>query len=144
MTMTRAASGTPPSEASSSCAAATDAARCSMYRSLIATGAEAGKAPGRPSPAPAASSRGRPPTTRAVRKRLDFTRPVEPKVLLDCIRIATQAPSGGNAQRWRWIVVTDPERKAIVAHYYALAFYDYIAPKLDMIEPGDHASVRMT
>jgi len=83
-------------------------------------------------------------TTRAVRKRLDFTRPVEPKVLLDCIRIATQAPSGGNAQRWRWIVVTDPERKAIVAHYYALAFYDYIAPKLDMIEPGDHASVRMT
>jgi hypothetical protein len=56
-------------------------------------------------------------TTRAVRKRLDFTRPVEPKVLLDCIQIATQAPSGANAQRWRWIVVTDPERKAIVAHY---------------------------
>ena len=83
-------------------------------------------------------------TTRAVRKRLDLTRAVEPKVLLDCIQIASQAPSGSNAQRWRWIVVTDPEKKKTVAHYYALSFKDYIAPKLDLIEPGDHASVRMT
>ena len=36
-------------------------------------------------------------TTRAVRKRLDLTRAVEPKVLLDCIQIASQAPSGANA-----------------------------------------------
>jgi nitroreductase len=83
-------------------------------------------------------------TTRAVRKRLDLTRAVEPKVLLDCIQIASQAPSGSNAQRWRWIVVTDPEKKKTVAHYYALSFKDYIAPKLDLIAPGDHASLRMT
>ena len=83
-------------------------------------------------------------TTRAVRKRLDFNRVVEPEVLLTCIRIATQAPSGSNAQRWRWMVVTDPEKKKAVGHYYELSFEDYIAPKLGLIEPGDHASVRMT
>ena len=47
-------------------------------------------------------------TTRAVRKRLDLGRPVEPEILLACIQIATQAPSGGNAQRWRWMIVNDP------------------------------------
>ena len=35
-------------------------------------------------------------TTRAVRKRLDLTRPVPHELILDCIRIATQAPAGGN------------------------------------------------
>jgi nitroreductase len=83
-------------------------------------------------------------TTRAVRKRLDFSRDVEPEVLLTCIRIATQAPSGSNAQRWRWMVVTDPDKKKAVGHYYELSFKDYIAPKLELIQPGDHASVRMT
>ena len=58
-------------------------------------------------------------TTRAVRKRLDLTRPVEPSVILDCLRIATQAPSGGNTQRWRWMIVTDPDKKRPIADYYA-------------------------
>ena len=35
-------------------------------------------------------------TTRAVRRRLDFERPVEREVLLDCIRLSQQAPTGGN------------------------------------------------
>ena len=83
-------------------------------------------------------------TTRAVRKRLDLDRAVAPDVILECIQVATQAPSGANAQRWRWIAVTDPAKKAAVARYYALSFADYIAPKLDMIAPGDRASVRMT
>jgi nitroreductase len=83
-------------------------------------------------------------TTRAVRKRLDLTRPVEPSVILDCLRIATQAPSGGNAQRWRWLMVTDPEKKRAIADYYAKSFAAYIAPKKALIAPGDHASVRMT
>ena len=83
-------------------------------------------------------------TTRAVRKRLDLTRPVERAVILECITIATQAPSGANAQRWRWMVVTDPDKKKTVADYYAASFADYIAPKRELIAPGDHASVRMT
>jgi nitroreductase len=83
-------------------------------------------------------------TTRAVRKRLDLARPVEPSVLLDCLRLATQAPSGGNAQRWRWVLVTDPAKKAAIASLYDEGFRAYLAPRLERIQPGDHASVRMT
>lgn len=57
-------------------------------------------------------------TTRAVRKRLDFERPVPRAVVLDCLRIAIQAPTGGNTQRWRWIVVDDPARRAALAELY--------------------------
>ena len=34
-------------------------------------------------------------TTRAVRKRLDLTRPVEAEIIQQCIDIAIQAPNGG-------------------------------------------------
>jgi nitroreductase len=83
-------------------------------------------------------------TTRAVRKRLDLTRPVEQSVIVDCLRLAAQAPSGANAQRWRWMVVTDPDKKHAIARYYSDSFASYIAPKLEMLQPDDHASVRMT
>ena len=58
-------------------------------------------------------------TTRAVRKRLDLTRPVEREVVLDCLRLATQAPSGGNRQRWRWIDRARPSQEEGVAERYA-------------------------
>jgi nitroreductase len=83
-------------------------------------------------------------TTRAVRKRLDLNRPVEPSVVLDCLRIATQAPSGGNSQRWRWLIVTDPDKKRRIADHYAKSFAAYIEPKKALLGPDDHASVRMT
>lgn len=57
-------------------------------------------------------------TTRAVRKRLDLDRPVEPEVITDCLRLAVQAPTGSNTQGWRWIVVTDPAKRATLADYY--------------------------
>jgi nitroreductase len=57
-------------------------------------------------------------TTRAVRKRLDLTRPVPREVLLECLRLAIQAPTGSNAQRWRWIVVTDPGTRAAIGELY--------------------------
>jgi nitroreductase len=57
-------------------------------------------------------------TTRAVRKRLDFTRPVPREVVLDCLRIATQAPSGGNTQGWRWVVIDDAATRADIAAIY--------------------------
>ena len=47
-------------------------------------------------------------TTRAVRKRLDFDRPVPREVIEECLAIALQAPNGGNMNNWRWIVVDDP------------------------------------
>lgn len=46
-------------------------------------------------------------TTRAVRRKLDLDRPVEPEVLADCLNLALQAPTPGNAQAWRWLVVRD-------------------------------------
>ena len=57
-------------------------------------------------------------TTRAVRKRLDLSRPVPREVVLDCIRLANQAPTGTNLQTWRWIVVTDPDVRAALGTLY--------------------------
>ena len=37
---------------------------------------------------------------------------VDLAVIEECLRIALQAPVAHNDQRWHWIVVTDPERRA--------------------------------
>jgi nitroreductase len=47
-------------------------------------------------------------TTRTVRRRLDLDRPVDLQLVRDCLELALQAPTGGDFQGWRWIVVTDP------------------------------------
>jgi nitroreductase len=57
-------------------------------------------------------------TTRSVRKRLDLNRPVEPAVVFDCLRLACQAPTASNTQTWRWVVVTDPGKRAGLAELY--------------------------
>jgi nitroreductase len=54
-------------------------------------------------------------TTRAVRKRLDLTRPVEREVLEECFRLAQQAPTASYAQNWHFVVVTDPDLRAGLA-----------------------------
>src|SRR5690348_3172470 len=57
-------------------------------------------------------------TTRSVRKRLDFSRSVEPEVIQECLELAVQAPTGANSQGWHFVVVTDQEqRKALGAIY---------------------------
>jgi nitroreductase len=66
-------------------------------------------------------------TTRAVRRRLDFDRPVEREVLLDCVRLAQQAPTGGNAQGWSWVIVTDADKRAGLADIYRDASTEYFA-----------------
>lgn len=57
-------------------------------------------------------------TTRSVRKRLDFSRPVEPEVIQRCIDIATQAPTGSNLQGWHFMVVTDQDKRDAIAGLY--------------------------
>ena len=57
-------------------------------------------------------------TTRAVRKRLDLERPVSRDVIRACLELALQAPSGGNRQGWRWIVVTAPDKRKALADIY--------------------------
>ncbi len=60
-------------------------------------------------------------TTRAVRKRLDLTRPVEPEILRECFELAVQAPTPGGSQGWHFIVVTDQAQRAALAEIYRRA-----------------------
>jgi nitroreductase len=64
-------------------------------------------------------------TTRAVRKRLDLSRPVERKVIEECIEIALQAPSGSNSQRWHFVVVTDAKLKEEIGKLYRKGAEEY-------------------
>jgi nitroreductase len=64
-------------------------------------------------------------TTRSVRKRLDFSRPVERSVIEDCLRIAQQAPSASNRQHWHFMVVTDAARRLALAELYRKVFAGY-------------------
>lgn len=68
-------------------------------------------------------------TTRAVRKRLDLERPVEREVLLECVELATQAPSGSNSQRWHWLFVTDPDTRSALAQLYNRVFRRAYTPE---------------
>lgn len=64
-------------------------------------------------------------TTRSVRKRLDFSRPVETSIITQCIDLALQAPTGGNSQGWSFVVVTDAAKRKAVADLYKKAFKLY-------------------
>jgi nitroreductase len=64
-------------------------------------------------------------TTRAVRKRLDFERPVPRELITECVEIAHQSPSGSNTQRWRWVFVDDPATKLAIAEIYRRHFFVY-------------------
>ncbi|OBK72961.1 nitroreductase family protein [Mycobacterium sp. 1274761.0] len=66
-------------------------------------------------------------TTRAVRRRLDVSRPVEREVIMDCLRVAVQAPTASNSQNWRWLVVTDLDKKAAIADIYRTCGEEYLA-----------------
>ena len=60
-------------------------------------------------------------TTRAVRKRLDLSRPVPRRLIEECVDLATQAPTGRNRQRWHFLVVTDEDRRLAVADIFRRA-----------------------
>jgi len=66
-------------------------------------------------------------TTRTVRRRLDLTRPVEREVIEDCLRLAQQAPSGSNSQKWHFVVVTDGSRRAELGQLWRKGAERYLA-----------------
>jgi nitroreductase len=78
-------------------------------------------------------------TTRAVRKRLDLSRPVPREVILDCIRISQQAPTGSNAQTWRWLVVTDPAKKRALADIYRGVSKEYFVQAAERAKASGEA-----
>ncbi|AMC52576.1 oxidoreductase [Mycobacterium tuberculosis variant bovis BCG] len=57
-------------------------------------------------------------TTRSVRKRLDFDKPVPRDVLMECLELALQAPTGSNSQGWQWVFVEDAAKKKAIADVY--------------------------
>lgn len=63
-------------------------------------------------------------TTRAVRRRLELERPVDPGVLRRCVEIALQAPTASGRQSWHFVVVTDADRRAELAEVYCAALAD--------------------
>jgi nitroreductase len=65
-------------------------------------------------------------TTKSVSQRLDLTRPVPIPLVLECIKIASHAPIGGNREATRWMVVADPQVKQAVAKVYADVGRPYI------------------
>jgi nitroreductase len=62
-------------------------------------------------------------TTRTVRRRLDLSNPVEPAVIQECLELAIQAPNGGNQDRYHFVVVTDPTKRAAIGVIYKRVFY---------------------
>lgn len=64
-------------------------------------------------------------TTRGVRKRLDFSRPVERDALRACVAAALQAPSGSNRWALQFVIVTDPERRAAIGAAYRKGYDTY-------------------
>lgn len=82
-------------------------------------------------------------TTRAVRKRLDLDRPVDIDLLMECIDIAEQAPSGGNQGSRRWIIVTDPAVKAGIAELYMATGGQFMIEARDRIAGTDHPQERV-
>lgn len=61
-------------------------------------------------------------TTRAVRKRLDLTRDVEPELIDECLEMATQAPTASNSQSWHFLVVRDEAKRRQLGEWYGQAF----------------------
>ena len=83
-------------------------------------------------------------TTRAVRKRLDFNRPVPRALINDCIALSQQAPTGGNSQGWRWIVVEDKNKRYSLAEIYRKAAGGYLKAEGAKAEKaGDQQNLRV-
>lgn len=66
-------------------------------------------------------------TTRAVRKRLDLTRPVPDDLIRQCVAMALQAPSGSNVVTMRFVVVRDEAKRRAIGDVYREVFAAYKA-----------------
>lgn len=83
-------------------------------------------------------------TTRSVRRRLDLDRPVPDELVVECLRLALQAPTSGNAQNWRWLVVRDAATRARLGELYRAAGGQGIIDAAERVasrgRPGDRVT----
>lgn len=77
-------------------------------------------------------------TTRAVRRKLDLARPVDLDVVMECLRIAVQAPTAGSTQTWRWLVVQDQETRNALGALFRDVGNAYLRRKVEAA--GAHAA----
>ena len=83
-------------------------------------------------------------TTRAVRKRLDLTKPVPRELINECLELAVQAPTGSNSQTWRWLVVEDAEQRKALADLYRKGAETYLTEAGEQAsESGDQQTLRV-
>lgn len=82
-------------------------------------------------------------TTRSVRKRLDFDRPVEREIVEEALELALQAPTGSNSQGWHWIIIEDAAKRKALADIYAENFKIYASMPGREYSEGDTRGERM-
>jgi nitroreductase len=76
-------------------------------------------------------------TTRSVRKRMDFDRPVPRELILECIEVAVQAPTGSNRQGWHFVIVTDSDKKKVIGDFYRQSWAAYAGSRGSRYAEGD-------
>lgn len=75
-------------------------------------------------------------TTRSVRQRLDFDRPVPMSLVREALEIALQAPTGANTQTWRFMVVTDAAKRQRLADFYRQGAAAYVEGRTALSKTG--------
>jgi nitroreductase len=80
-------------------------------------------------------------TTRSVRRRLDLERPVDLDDVRRCLEIAQQAPTGSNNRSYRWLVITDPAKRAALADLYRQGMGEYARATQELSERGFESKV---
>lgn len=80
-------------------------------------------------------------TARSVRRKLDFARPVPREVILECIEIAIQAPTGLGGESWRFLVVEAPMKKQAIARIYGAVLDELAQSRGVEIKPTQRALV---
>ena len=84
-------------------------------------------------------------TTRAVRKRLDFDRPVPDDLIRECVSVAMQSPSGSNNMTMQFVIVKDPAKRKAIGDIYRQCYSIYQSMDgvyIRSIEKGDADSNR--
>jgi nitroreductase len=77
-------------------------------------------------------------TTRSMRRLKPD--PVPPELIRKILEAGTAAPSGGNMQRWRFLVVTDTNIKRAVGTYYKRAWDEVVSPRYGAGDPAPGTS----
>ena len=80
-------------------------------------------------------------TTRSMRRYTD--EPVSVADIETCLAAAQQAPSGGNVQPQQYVVVTDADTKARLAHWYLKAYDRYEKALPGPRDTSDEATMKL-